>query len=58
MRSSNIHDLLETDANAREYFDTLPANLQDGLIAHGNGINNIEELKHFADIMRVRGGRP
>lgn len=58
MRFSSIHDLLESDSKAREYFDTLPANLREGLMAHGSGINDLEELEHFADIIRERGGRP
>lgn len=58
MRSSNVTQLLQSDINAREYFDSLSTELKDGLLAHGDGINNLEELKHFADIMKVRGGRP
>jgi len=57
MRYSDVHELIEQDHNARAYFNSLPANLRDGLKAHGNGINTLEELRHFADIIRERGGR-
>ena len=58
MRSQNIHHLLESDHSAKEYFDNLPNSLREALLAHGNGINTMEELKHFAVIMDTYGGRP
>lgn len=58
MRSKDINSLLQSNGNARDYFNTLPQNVKDALLAHGDGINTVEELKHFSVIMDKNGGKP
>lgn len=55
MRYEGINDLVKNDADAKSYFHSLAPDLQDALMAHGSGINNLEELKHFAKIVERRG---
>lgn len=58
MRYGNLNELLQSDRRANEYFNSLPAGVREGLLAHGEGINNLEELKHFAGIVGEAGGNP
>jgi len=55
MRSKNIEQLLKDDRKSREYFNSLSEKLRAGLMAHGDGINNFSELKHFAEILKKEG---
>ena len=55
MRYDNIEALVKGDADANRYFNSLSEDLQEALMAHGEGINNLEELKHFAKIVERRG---
>lgn len=55
MRYEDIHDLLENDQQAQAYFDTLSGQTQAALLAHGNGVNTLEELKRFSQVVRDQG---
>lgn len=54
-RSANINHLLETDAQAKAYFDGLSPDVQNALMAHGNGVNTLEELKNFSKVVQKKG---
>lgn len=58
LRCNNINELLKSDEQANKYFHTLSSEVQNGLLAHGDGINNLKELKHFAGIIEKQGGNP
>lgn len=55
MRYNGIKDLISGDKSAKEYFDSLSHEIQQALLAHGDGINTIDELKHFADVTSKNG---
>ncbi len=42
----NLNDILASDSNARQFFLTLPEDVQGALIQNTNQIHNIDEL-HF-----------
>ena len=52
---ANINELLQSDSGAVEFFNSLPKGTQKALLERGNGINNLDELTHFADIVNRRG---
>lgn len=54
---ADINELLQSDDGALEFFDSLPKDVQKALLARGGGINNYDELAHFADIVMRRGYR-
>lgn len=54
---ANINELLQGDDGATEFFHSLPENIQRALLERGDGINNLDELTHFADIVMKRGYR-
>lgn len=55
MRFENLKQLISGDMSARNYFESLEKDVKDALMAHGDGINNLEELKHFEKIIKKRG---
>lgn len=55
MKYNGIKDLLTNEISAKEYFNTLSNEVQEALTAHGDGINTLEELKHFAQVIREQG---
>ena len=57
MRYANIHRLLEQNAAAKEYFMSLSPTAQDTLLAHGNGVNTLEELKRFSEVCAEKSGK-
>lgn len=52
MRYDGICDLVESDDEAKKYFHSLSNDIQQSLMAHGAGVNTLEELKVFADVVR------
>lgn len=58
MSYSGVVDLINSNTEAKNYFDSLSAEVQNALKAHGDGINNIDELKHFAEVFKKQGGKP
>ena len=54
IRYANINELLQSDEGAIEFFNSLPKDTQKALLAHGEGINNFDELTHFTDILQKR----
>lgn len=55
MRYNGIKDLISNDKSAKHYFDSLSHEMQEAMLAHGGGINTLEELKHFADVTATQG---
>ena len=55
MKFENLKQLISGDRDARNYFDSLDKDVKDALLAHGDGINNLDELKHFEQIIKKRG---
>ena len=54
MRYDGICDLIESDEHAKNYFHSLDSDMQKSLMAHGAGVNTLEELKRFADVVRTQ----
>lgn len=54
MRYRNVQELIQYDEASRAYFESLPENIREALNAHGGGVNNLSELKHFAGIIEAR----
>lgn len=52
MRYEGICDLVESDENAKNYFNSLDGDVQKSLMANGAGVNTLEELKNFAEVIR------
>ena len=52
MRYNGICDLVESDEQAKEYFHSLSNDIQQSLMANGAGVNTLEELKNFAEVVR------
>ncbi len=55
MRYEDIHSLLQNDSRAQIYFESLSNDVQEGLLAHGAGINTLEELKRFSEVVQKKG---
>lgn len=47
--ADTLHDLLENDLDALDYFDSLPAFVQDQLMARAEEIQTIEEMSGYAN---------
>lgn len=45
MNVSNIHNLLDNDPEAKEFFMSLPEDAQGVLIGHSNTIHSADEMK-------------
>lgn len=54
MRYDGVCDLIECDENAYNYFNSLDKNIQESLMAKGAGVNTLEEMKHFADVIKTQ----
>ena len=57
MRRKELDHLIESDEIAKDYFYSLPEETQIALLEYGDGVNTVEELKHFSEIIEERGGR-
>lgn len=57
IRYANLNELLQNDDGAVEFFHSLPKSTQDALLSHGGGINNLDELTHFTQIIERQGGK-
>ena len=55
MRHESVVSLIERDQTAKDYFNTLSDHTRAAVLAHGAGINTLEELKHFANILKEQG---
>lgn len=55
MRYADIETLLAEDKQAQDFFAGLSEDMQSALLAHGRGINTLEELKRFTEIIGKRG---
>ena len=55
MRHESVVSLIEWDQTAKDYFNTLSDHTRAAVLAHGAGINTLEELKHFANILKEQG---
>ncbi len=55
MRYDGICDLVESNDEAKKYFHSLSNDVQQSLMAHGAGVNSLEELKNFADVVQKQG---
>lgn len=54
IRYDGVCDLIESDENACSYFNSLDSEVQKSLMARGAGVNTLEEMKHFAEIIRTQ----
>lgn len=57
MRYESVVSLIEKDEAAKEYFSSLSDETRAAVLAHGAGINTLEELKHFTGVLRAQGCR-
>lgn len=48
-KMKNLNDLLAKDKQAKQFFLTLPENVQGSLIQHTNDIHNTDELYYHAN---------
>ncbi len=55
MRYESVVSLIEKDETAKTFFNTLSDETRAAVLAHGAGINTLEELKHFTGILRAQG---
>lgn len=53
MEFNSTIELLESDPQSREYFNSLPANIQKQLLDRYTGAKNFEELRVFGDDLRT-----
>ncbi len=49
MEFNSTLELLESDPLSQEYFDTLPAAIQQTLLDKYTGAKNVDELRAFGD---------
>lgn len=54
MRYADIHILLENNGQAQAYFASLSNEVQEALLAHGDGVNTLEELKRFSKVVQEK----
>ena len=54
MRYADIHTLLENNSQAQAYFASLSSEVQEALLAHGDGVNTLEELKRFSKVVQEK----
>lgn len=54
MRYDGVCDLIECDENAQNYFHSLDSDVQKKLMERGAGVNTLEEMKHFAQVIRTQ----
>ena len=55
MRYESVVSLINQNSAAKDYFSTLSDKTRAAVLAHGAGINTLEELKHFANILAEQG---
>lgn len=55
MRYADITELVSLNQDARAYFESLSNDTQKALLAHGSGINTLEELKNFSLVVKRQG---
>lgn len=53
MEYENISRLISYDAEAKRYFDSLPAELQQKIIDRGSGVNTLDKLKNFKTLVET-----
>lgn len=46
---SDLYSLLESDGEARQYFETLPAYVQETISERADGVNSFESLCNYVD---------
>jgi hypothetical protein len=51
MRYESVVSLLENDETAKCFFNSLSDETRAAVLAHGAGINTLDELRHFAGIL-------
>lgn len=52
MKYKNINELLADNSDAAQFFGSLPEDVRKKLYERGAGINSVDELKHFANIVK------
>lgn len=52
LKYKNINELLADNSDAAQFFGSLPENVRKKLYERGSGINSLDELKHFANIVK------
>ncbi len=55
MRYESVVSLIEQNQAAKDYFNTLSDKARAAVLSHGAGINTLEELKHFSNILKDQG---
>lgn len=53
MEYENISRLISYDAEAKRYFDSLSAELQQKIIDRGSGVNTLDKLKNFKSLVET-----
>lgn len=45
----NLNKLIESDSEAKQYFDSLPDYVRDHISTHNGGVNSFESLRDYAE---------
>lgn len=53
MEYNSTSELISSDPKSKEYFNSLPQNVQKELLDRYTGAKNLDELRSFADDIRV-----
>ena len=46
---NDLYSLIDTEAKARKYYDSLPEYVKDQISQNAYGVNSIESLKDYAE---------
>lgn len=55
MEYENISQLISYNDEARHYFNTLSAPMQQKILDRGTGVNTLDKLKNFQNIVEHNG---
>lgn len=55
MEYENISQLISYDSEAKHYFDSLSAQMQQQILDRGSGVNTIDKLKDFHALVENNG---
>lgn len=55
MEYENISQLISRDSEAMHYFNSLSAKLQQQILDRGSGVNTLDKLKSFQELVENNG---
>lgn len=58
LRYPNLEALLQSDPEARRYYDELPDHIRERISEHPSGIKSLDSLKGFIENLDRGNGRP